>query len=69
MADGLELTVQDMEEMIPGVTFLGNKENEEFFDENNEDSIYALVQTMADFWISQGVADEGLDVSGLVIRP
>ena len=69
MADGLDLTVEDMESMIPGVTFLGNKENEEFFDESNEDNIYALVQTMADFWVSQGVADEGLDVSELVLRP
>lgn len=69
MAKGLDLTVKDMKDMIPGVKFLGNKENAEFFDEKNKDSIYALVQKMADFWIDQGVAKKDLDVSELVIHP
>lgn len=69
MADGLDLTYEDMESMIPGVTFMGLKENQEFFDENNEDSIYAVVQKMADFWIAEGVADADFDASGLVIKP
>lgn len=65
MAEGLDLTVDDMKEMLPGVTFMGREENEEFFNKDSENNIYDVAQDMADFWAEIGSISPGLDLSGL----
>ena len=65
MAKGLDLTVEDMKGMLPGVTFMGREENEDFFNKDSENSVYDVAQDMADFWAEIGSISEGLDISGL----
>lgn len=65
MARGLDLTVEDMEGMLPGVTFMGRKENEAFFDKSAENNIYDVAQDMADFWAEIGSISADLDINGL----
>jgi NitT/TauT family transport system substrate-binding protein len=65
MADGLALTVEDMESMLPGVTFTGREENEAIVDKAAETNIYDIAKSMLDFWISVGEVKEGTTVDGL----
>ena len=54
-----------MKGMLPGVTFMGREENEDFFNKDSENSVYDVAQDMADFWAEIGSISEGLDISGL----
>ena len=69
MARGLDLTVEDMEGMLPSVTFMGREENAEFFNKANEETVYSIAQDMADFWadINPDVPAD-LDLTDLIVE-
>ena len=55
MASGYdEVSAEDIASDVQGLNFFGREENEALKDENNEKSIYALSQDMADFWMAKG---------------
>ena len=58
MASGFEeVTAEDIAGDCEGLTFYGREDNEALLDEANEDSIYAISQEMADFWMEKGECD------------
>lgn len=69
MAKGMDLTVEDMESELAGVTFMGREENAEFFNKDNEETVYSIAQDMADFWadINPDVPAD-LDLGDLIIE-
>lgn len=55
MASGFEeVTAEDIASDVNGLLFYGREENEALNDESNEDSIFAVSQDMADFWMEKG---------------
>lgn len=55
MASGFEeVTAEDVASDVNGLMFYGREENESLLDEDNEDSIFAVSQDMADFWMEKG---------------
>ena len=55
MAGGFEeVTAEDVASDVQGLKFFGKTENEQLNDEANDDSIYAISQKMADFWMEKG---------------
>ena len=55
MASGFEeVTAEDVASDVQGLKFFGKTENEQLNDEANDDSIYAISQKMADFWMEKG---------------
>ena len=55
MASGFEeVTAEDIASDVNGLLFYGRDDNETLNDESSEDSIYAISQDMADFWMEKG---------------
>ena len=55
MAGGFEeVSAEDIASDVNGLEFYGREENEALKDENSEESIYAISQKMADFWMEKG---------------
>lgn len=55
MASGFEeVTAEDVAGDVGGLEFYGREENEALNDEAGEDSIFAISQKMADFWMEKG---------------
>ena len=55
MASGFEeVTAEDVASDVKGLKFFGKEDNEKLNDESNDDSIYAISQKMADFWMEKG---------------
>lgn len=55
MASGFEeVTAEDVASDVEGLKFFGREENETLNDKSNEDSIMAISQKMADFWMEKG---------------
>ncbi|MCD7954147.1 MAG: ABC transporter substrate-binding protein [Lachnospiraceae bacterium] len=55
MASGFdEVSAEDIASDVEGLLFYGREENETLNDESNEDSIFAISQNMADFWMEKG---------------
>lgn len=55
MASGFEeVTAEDVASDVKGLKFFGKDDNEKLNDEGNADSIYAISQKMADFWMEKG---------------
>ena len=55
MASGFEeVTAEDVASDVKGLKFFGKDDNEKLNDENNADSIYVIIQKMADFWMEKG---------------
>ncbi|MDO4321330.1 MAG: ABC transporter substrate-binding protein [Lachnospiraceae bacterium] len=55
MASGFEeVTAEDVASDVNGLQFYGREENEALNDESSEDSIFAVSQDMADFWMEKG---------------
>ncbi|MCD7763100.1 MAG: ABC transporter substrate-binding protein [Lachnospiraceae bacterium] len=55
MASGFdEVSAEDVASDVEGLLFYGREENETLNDADNEESIYAISQDMADFWMEKG---------------
>ena len=55
MASGFEeVSAEDVASDVTGLKFFDKSDNEKLNDESNEDSIYAISQKMADFWMEKG---------------
>ncbi|MCD7765256.1 MAG: ABC transporter substrate-binding protein [Lachnospiraceae bacterium] len=55
MASGFdEVSAEDVASDVEGLLFYGREENEALNDADNEESIYAISQDMADFWMEKG---------------
>ena len=58
MASGFEeVTAEDIAADMEGLVFFGREDNEELNNEENERSIFAISQDMADFWMEKGECD------------
>ena len=58
MAGGFEeVTAEDIAADMEGLVFFGREDNEELNNEENERSIFAISQDMADFWMEKGECD------------
>ncbi|MCC8067675.1 MAG: ABC transporter substrate-binding protein [Clostridiales bacterium] len=55
MASGFdEVSAEDVASDVEGLLFYGREENETLNDADSEESIYAISQDMADFWMEKG---------------
>ena len=55
MASGFEeVTAEDVAGDVNGLKFFGREDNETLNDADSEDSIFAISQDMADFWMEKG---------------
>lgn len=63
MAEGLELSVDDVKAECAGITFYGEAENKEFNDLSKDENVMDIAQMAADFWVEKGYMESN-DVSG-----
>ena len=66
MAKHLGESPADIADMASGVTFLGARDNREFFDRGTANSIYDVAARAGKFWKSKGILKKDLDVEGLI---
>lgn len=66
MAKALGLDKSEVADMAKGVTFLGKEENVAFFDQAQENNIFAVAQKAVDFWTQKGIIAEEVDVNELI---
>jgi NitT/TauT family transport system substrate-binding protein len=53
-------------DMASGVTFLGQQDNQAFFDRNEDNNIYDVAARAGKFWKSKGILKNDLDAEGLI---
>ncbi len=58
MAEGMGQTVEDFEASLADVKYYDRDMNIEYFDESNEDSIYAIAELANTIWIENGFYEE-----------
>lgn len=63
MANGLELSVEDVKAECEGITFYGEEENKAFNDLNTEENVVDIANMCTEFWLEKGYMESD-DISG-----
>jgi len=63
MAEGLDLSVEDVKAECAGITFYGREENAEFNDLSKEENVVDIANMAAGFWVEKGIMEND-DLSG-----
>ena len=63
MANGLELSVEDVKAECEGITFYGEEENKAFNDLDTEENVVDIANMCTEFWLEKGYMESD-DISG-----
>lgn len=66
MAEGLELSLEDIKAEMAGVTFYDRAGNAAFIDKSAENNIYEVIARAEKFWMDEGIISESIDVDTFV---
>ena len=66
MSEGLELSIEDIEAEMAGVTFYDRAGNAAFIDKATEGNIYSVVERAQKFWMDEGIIKSEIDIDSFI---
>lgn len=66
MAKALGISPEEVAEMASGVAFFGREENQSFFAEEGEDTVFTVTDRAAGFWLEKGIIDSKPNLNELI---